>query len=155
MAYGRRSLENIETCSKPLQRIAHRAMEIAERLNLDLTCPEGIRGEEEQNEAYRTKRSKVKFPGSRHNKKPSQAIHILPYPTLWPTDKHKEKTKAKLLGRFYIVATIVRIVAKEEKVDIRWGGDWNRDGRIMDNDFDDLGHFETVPRKIAKGIGSM
>ncbi len=172
MSYGRRSIKNIETCSKSLQRVAHRAMLLAESLGFDLTVTEGHRGEEEQNEAFKKKLSKLKFPRSRHNRKPSQAIHILPYPILWPTEKQKEKTRAKCLGRFYIVATIVRLAAKYERVKIRWGGDWNGDGKIMDNDFDDLGHFETVSRnesqqdkdlkqnralkrKRVKGIGSM
>ncbi len=156
MSYGKQSLENINSCSKPLQRVAHTSMKIAESLGLDLTCEEGAREEETHAKFRKNKTTKVKFEDSLHSKRPSEAIHILPFPTRWPQPSHKEKTRAKLLGRFYIVATIVRIAAKQEKVDIRWGGDWNRDGKIMDNDFDDLGHFERVPKKKhVGGIGRM
>jgi len=28
--------------------------------------------------------------------------------------------------------------------DLRWGGDWDRDTQVDDNNFDDLVHFELV-----------
>jgi peptidoglycan L-alanyl-D-glutamate endopeptidase CwlK len=34
--------------------------------------------------------------------------------------------------------------AKLKGILLRWGGDWNMDGRTTDNKFDDLGHFELV-----------
>ena len=29
-------------------------------------------------------------------------------------------------------------------IDLRWGGDWDRDTEVRDNTFDDLVHFEIV-----------
>ena len=34
--------------------------------------------------------------------------------------------------------------AKSMGIDIRWGGDWDRDTEVRDNKFDDLVHFEIV-----------
>ena len=34
--------------------------------------------------------------------------------------------------------------AKAMGIDLRWGGDWDRDTEVRDNSFDDLVHFEIV-----------
>ena len=43
----------------------------------------GHRGEEDQNKAYDSGNSKVKWPNGRHNKKPSIAVDVAPYPIDW------------------------------------------------------------------------
>jgi peptidoglycan L-alanyl-D-glutamate endopeptidase CwlK len=42
----------------------------------------------------------------------------------------------------YILAGVVFACASELGMEIRWGGDWDRDGDIRDNKFNDLYHFE-------------
>ena len=37
---------------------------------------------------------------------------------------------------------MIRGIGKQLGVKIRWGGDWDSDGEIKDNNFDDLVHVE-------------
>jgi hypothetical protein len=39
---------------------------------------------------------------------------------------------------------MLRGIAHEMGVKIRWGGDWDSDGEIKDNSFDDLVHVELI-----------
>ena len=63
----------------------------------------------------------------------SEAVDIAPYPINW---KDTEK--------FYYVAGIVMGVAGMLGIELRWGGDWDRDDDLHDQTFMDLGHFELV-----------
>jgi hypothetical protein len=91
----------------------------------------GHRTQDEQNEAERTGHSKLRWPRSLHNKTPSQAVDVAPYPIDW-NDRE----------RFSLFAGYVLGLARARGVYIRWGGDWNRDTQVRDNSFDDLVHFE-------------
>ena len=46
-----------------------------------------------------------------------------------------------------IVAGVMSSCASELDVKIRWGGDWDQDGDVRDNVFNDLYHFELISRK--------
>jgi hypothetical protein len=94
---------------------------------------EGYRGEQSQNKAFTEGRSKLKFPNSKHNSLPSNAIDIAPFPIDW---KNRE--------RFCYLAGIVKGIAHSKGIKIRWGGDWDNDGETTDNKFDDLPHFELI-----------
>ena len=37
---------------------------------------------------------------------------------------------------------MIRGIALQLNVPVRWGGDWDGDGEIKDNSFDDLVHIE-------------
>jgi len=43
----------------------------------------GYRGEQEQNDAFMRGNSKLKYPMSKHNKLPSEAIDLIPLPVDW------------------------------------------------------------------------
>jgi len=60
-------------------------------------------------------------------------VDVAPYPIQW---KDRE--------RFHYMGGIVRGVASQMGVKVRWGGDWDSDGEIKDNNFDDLVHIELV-----------
>lgn len=142
MAYGRKSLQMIEQCHPDLQKVAHEAQRIANSLHgWDLTVTEGHRDKETQNSKY-PRFSKVQWPNSKHNKTPSDAIHIQRYPIEWPQEDEPKRLWMKKYAYFYMTAVIVLIAAQNVGVEIRWGGDWDRDGDITDQDFDDLAHFE-------------
>ena len=83
----------------------------------------GHRGKDEQNLAYKKGFSKLKFPESKHNSIPSRAVDIAPYPIDW--DDHK---------RFYELAGIIKGIAHEKGIEIRWGGNFRG--------WKDLPHFE-------------
>lgn len=126
--FGKSSEQKLQTCHVDLQAVLHRAIAC-----VDFTILEGTRDEATQNAAYATGKSKLKFPQSKHNHSPSLAVDIAPYPIDW---KNRE--------RFSYLAGIVIATANEMDIALRWGGDWDKDGDLTDNHFDDLVHFELV-----------
>lgn len=126
--FSKRSKEKLNTCDIRLQRLFSKVVK-----HFDCTILQGHRGEEEQQEYFETGRSKLQFPESKHNKTPSLAADVAPYPINW---KDKE--------RFYYFAGFVKAMAIEMKMKIRWGGDWDSDTMIDDQTFFDLPHFELV-----------
>jgi len=126
--YSPSSRDKLDQCDKRLQFLFEEVLKI-----IDHTIITGRRGEEEQNELFRTGRSKLKYPESKHNRKTSQAVDAAPYPIDW-----KDRERATLF------AGIVLGVASSLGFTIRWGGDWDRDFKVKDNHFDDLWHFEIL-----------
>ncbi len=108
--------------------------------NYDCTILEGHRGEVRQNMLFDTKKSQVKWPDGMHNSYPSKAVDIAPYPIPenWGADHWKD------LVHFYELATVIKFVAAQKGIPIRWGGDWDGDGDYKDNKFEDLVHYELM-----------
>lgn len=133
-SYSVRSRERLNTCHKDLRMIFNA---VIPHFDNSILC--GHRGEAEQNEAYRSGKSQLKFPESKHNKSPSMAVDVVPYPIDWQDRE-----------RFHYFAGYVMGVADmlhgEGLIShrLRWGGDWDRDTQVKDNSFDDLPHFELV-----------
>ena len=124
--FGKRSRTNLKTVHPDLQRLFE---EVVKHFDCTVIC--GHRGQEEQDRAYHEGFSKVKFPNGRHNANPSKAVDVCPYPVDWQD-----------LDRFRYFAGFVLGIAKMMKIKIRWGGDWDSDGDVKDNGFDDLVHVE-------------
>lgn len=99
----------------------------------DFALIEGHRGEEAQELAFRKGLSHLHFPKSEHNKKPSLAIHAAPYPIDW-NDRE----------RFTFLAGQIIVTGRKYNAIIRWGGDWDSDGELRNNNFDDLAHYEFI-----------
>lgn len=103
----------------------------------------GHRDQRTQNQAYLEQRSKVQWPNSKHNTKPSRAVDVAPYPIDWgETGTSKQRRKA--IARFYHFAGFVLATSKFLEVEVRWGGDWDMDLDFSDQSFDDLVHWELV-----------
>lgn len=126
--FGKRSKENLKTCHPDLQRLFN---EVIRYFDCSVIC--GHRGEKEQNRANHLGRSRLIYPHSKHNKKPSLAVDVVPYPIDWSDT-----------NRFYMFVGIVRGIAAMLDISIRCGADWNGDGNVKDQDFHDLPHFELV-----------
>lgn len=128
--FGQRSLDNLNTCHPLIQEILHEAIKIT-----DFSVIKGYRGEEEQNKAFADGASKLKYPNSKHNTKPSLAVDIAPFPIDWND-----------IERFAYLAGIIRGIAHEKGIRIRQGCDWGMDGNIRSPDqrFYDWPHFELV-----------
>ena len=124
--FGKRSIGRLQTCDQKLQELFYEVVK-----HFDCSIIEGHRGEERQNKAFADGKSKVKYPNGKHNKFPSVAVDVAPYPIDW-SDR----------DRFHYFGGFVLGVAKEMGMNIRWGGDWNQDTHTKDNKFDDLVHFE-------------
>lgn len=126
--YSDRSEKRLLTCDPRLILIFSEVVTIVDN---SVIC--GHRNAIDQNAAFASKNSKVKWPNSTHNDYPSKGIDVVPYPTMW--DKVED---------FYFLAGVVFTVAKRHGIKIRWGGDWDRDGDFHDQKFMDLGHFEVI-----------
>ncbi|KKL25239.1 hypothetical protein LCGC14_2407280 [marine sediment metagenome] len=99
----------------------------------DCTVVSGHRDEDKQNSLLHRGLSKLRWPHSLHNREPSLAVDVYPYPIDWQDRE-----------RFHYFAGFVMGAADGFKYKIRWGGDWNKDWQVRDNVFDDLGHFELI-----------
>ena len=102
-------------------------------LTYDCTILTGFRDNWEQNELYRQGLSKLQWPNGKHNRLPSLAVDVAPYPIDWNDTK-----------RFYHFAGYVKGVADQLGISIRWGGDWDGDNDLNDQNFMDLVHFELM-----------
>jgi peptidoglycan LD-endopeptidase CwlK len=131
--YSTRSKQHLAECHPDIQAIATHVIRY-----IDVKVDEGHRSEAAQNAHHAAGRSRAKWPDSKHNKTPSEAIHFLPYPEGWSAPSE----------RWYYMAGIVLTVADvlyETGVTehrLRWGGDWNSNDLFADNRFNDLAHFE-------------
>lgn len=121
-----RSMEKLRTCHPDLIRLALEVIKI-----IDFSVIEGHRDEVGQNMAVKAGRSKTPWPQSKHNRTPSLAFDIAPYPVDWTNSK-----------AFYFLAGVVVGTADKIGVKVRWGGAWS--GDIFKNRFEDLPHFELV-----------
>lgn len=124
--FGASSLKNLNEAVDPLQKLFREVIKL-----VDCKVIEGHRPKAEQDEAFNSGKSKLKFPNSKHNSMPSKAVDVVPWPLDW------EDTK-----RFYRFGELVVKTAKEMNIDLRWGGDWDGDGDYTDQTFNDLVHFE-------------
>ena len=117
-SFGRQSIRNRDQCTQSLQRVLDEAIK-----HYDFTCIWGFRDREDQNTAFENGNSKFRWPFSKHNRKPSRAFDVVPYP---------KGFKATNL-QFYLLATHILRAAVKVGVRIRWGGHWK---------MRDLAHFE-------------
>lgn len=107
----------------------------------DVSILEGRRSWARQRELLHQGKSKVGPGESRHNPPTehdtdwlSKAVDVAPYPIDWKDSK-----------RFVYMAGLVMGVAASMGHTLRWGGNWDMDQVIIDDQgFDDLPHFELV-----------
>ena len=124
--FSKKSLSKLETCDKRLQDLFLRVVK-----KFDCTIIEGHRSKDRQNKLFDEGKSKLKYPKGKHNATPSKAVDVAPYPIDW-NDRE----------RFTYFAGYVLGIAYQMGLKIRWGGDWDMDTQVKDNNFDDLPHFE-------------
>lgn len=118
--FSSNSLKALKTVDAALREICNRAI-----LEYDFSVLCGHRDEAEQNYAFDNGFSRLKFPKSKHNKIPSRAVDIAPYPTLYADPV-----------RFTELSIIIKRIAYELIIPIAWGGDWSK--------FVDMAHWELV-----------
>ena len=127
--FGKSSRQRLDTCHPHIHAILEEAIQI-----VDFTVLCGTRSEAEQEDLFHRGMSKVQFPNSKHNSRPSLAVDVAPYPIDWND-----------LKRFTHLMGIIRGIAHEKGIKIRCGIDWDNDGDITDHSFMDYPHFEIVP----------
>jgi len=126
--YSEISSTRLDTCHPDLKTLFIEALEV-----MDHSILTGYRDEDIQNKAFDSGNSQKRFPESKHNLSPSLAVDAIPYPVDWD-DKE----------RMILFAGILFGIAHKNKIQIRWGGDWDKDFNLKDNSFDDLTHFELI-----------
>lgn len=130
--FGPRSLRNLEYVHPLLRKVLDEAIK-----TYDFTVICGYRGRQEQEEAFRKGTSKAHFGQSAHNYNPAVAVDLIPYP--FKDADWDDLEKFKELARHILAA------ADAVGVPVRWGGDWNMNGKISDERFLDTPHFELHP----------
>ena len=126
--FGSRSKKNLKTCHEDLQDLFNEVIK-----HVDCSVIEGHRNGLRQDKLFDEGKTKVKYPNGRHNANPSNAADVVPYPIDW-NDRE----------RFHLFAGFVLGIAKSMEINIRWGGDWNMNFEVDDNQFDDFPHFELI-----------
>ena len=121
---GKRSRSNLQGVHPDLVKVVHRAIEITKR---DFTVIEGERTVLRQKQLFAE--GKTKTMNSRHLT--GHAVDLMPL-----------NGKAAAWDRCAEVARAMFAAAKELGIKIRWGGDWNENGRSDDETFYDGPHFE-------------
>tara|TARA_R100001594_G_scaffold136728_1_gene179251 strand:+ start:44 stop:421 length:378 start_codon:yes stop_codon:yes gene_type:complete len=120
--FGKRSKERLKGVDTKLVNVLNELIKI-----MDVTIIEGLRSEERQEKLLKEGKTKTKF--SKHIQ--GKAVDLAPYPIDWD-DR----------DRFHYMGGMIRGIAKQLNVNVRWGGDWDSDGETKDNSFDDLVHVE-------------
>ena len=126
--FGKKSRERLATCDERLQRVFNEVINY-----VDCSVLEGHRGEERQEKLFKDGKTKVHYPNGRHNASPSRAVDVVPYPVDWDDRE-----------RFHLFAGVVLGIAYSMDIALRWGGDWNQNFEVDDNQFDDFPHFELI-----------
>lgn len=123
-----------------LQKLMNEAIKKA-----SFTILDSQRGRKAQEEAYRKGYSKVRFGSSAHNWNPAIALDLAPLPLSW-------ENSAKNLDRWRVLQIdVIKPLAASLGIPIRQGIDWNRNGNLTDDGWDDLPHIELYPwREWAK-----
>jgi len=105
-------------------------------VKMDVSLLAGHRGQREQDAYFGAGTSKVQWPNSKHNTLPSLAVDLQPYPM--PTNP------LELWTALGYMAGLAKGIGERRGIKLRWGGDWDGDGDVTDNKFDDLFHLEIV-----------
>ena len=132
--FSEASKSKLASCHHDLQRLFNEVIK-----HYDCTIIQGARSDVEQKKLFAEKKTKAdgvndkskhqvdkEFPFSR-------AVDVSPFPIKW-----EEK------DRFILFAGRVEGIAQAMGIKIRWGGNWNGDNELRDNNFDDLVHFELI-----------
>lgn len=134
---GERSLARLHGVHPDLVNVVKRAAALSIQ---DFTVLEGVRTIERQRELYAQGRIK---PGkivtwtmhSKHFRNPvtgfGHAVDLAPWPIDWNDAK-----------KFDAVAKVMLRAADQLGIGIRWGGDWDRDGKPRERGESDSPHFE-------------
>lgn len=112
--FSEKSKKNLAECHGDLQTLFNY---IIRYIDCTVTC--GHRGQTEQDEAYANGFSKVKFPNSKHNKQPSLAADVVPYPV-----DYSDTERFRWFGAMVKAVADIMLRTGEITNKIEWGGDW-------------------------------
>jgi hypothetical protein len=131
--FSQLSAKRLQDCTQEVQ---HLCKEVIRSKDFTIIC--GFRNKEEQNEAFRLRRSTKQWPDSKHNTFPSPAVDVAPYPVDW-NDK----------ARFARLFGYMERVAEELGYRVVWGADWDMDGFTTDHQLVDMPHVEVYKKETT------
>ena len=112
--FSAKSRARLSTCHPDLQAVCNELIR-----QYDFSVLEGYRGEQAQYAAVHAGTSRLSWPHSAHNKMPSWAVDIVPYPVDWENLSRFEE----MIIRFDTVANMLRSAGKI-KSEFTYGGYW-------------------------------
>jgi len=147
--FSKKSFSNLSTCHPDIQTVMEQVIEF-----FDFTVVYGHRSPEVQKLLFdqgRDKNGKIidkkkvvtncdgyKKP-SKHNALPSEGIDIIKYPMDWEDVESAIYLAGFVIGISELLFAIGRISHK-----LKWGGDWDSDRDMTDQNFMDYFHFEVI-----------
>ena len=123
-------MTRLHQCHPDLKRLF---LEVVKRYDNSIIT--GHRMEAEQDEMFNTKKSKVEWPDSKHNKNPSMAVDAVRYNNGIQWDD--------TVGHYHFAGYVLAI-ADMLNIKIRCGANWDGDSDLHDQTFNDLIHFELI-----------
>lgn len=126
--FGKRSRARLKGVDSRLVNVLNELIKV-----MDVTIIEGVRSAETQNKYFKDGKSKLDGINKKSNHQLGKAVDLAPYPINW-----------KESNRFYYMGGMIRGIAKQLNLKIRWGGDWDSDGETKDQTFMDLVHIEIL-----------
>ena len=139
-SFGDASLRKLDGCDPLLVNIARHAITATP---VDFTIVWGYRGQEQQNALFESGASQKMYPQSKHNRtvageRRAAALDFAPWVDgrIYWKDTHMF---ALIAGVFIACAN-----TRGRPVTLRWGGDWDSDGRTTDQTLMDWGHIELL-----------
>lgn len=133
-SFSNSSKAKLATCNPELQMIFNYVIR-----DFDCTIVCGYRDKEAQDKAFKDGFSKVKFPNSKHNRHPSNAVDCVPYPIEWENVDRM---------RYFIgfVKGVAKTLLRYGQIDheLKTGIDWDNDTILKDQRFNDFPHFELI-----------
>jgi len=124
--FGKKSKQRLKGVDAKLVNVLNELIKI-----MDVTIIEGVRSKEKQQEYFKNGKSKIDGVTKKGMHQLGKAVDLAPYPVDWKNTK-----------RFYYMGGMLRGIAKQLNIKVRWGGDWDSDGKIKDQTFNDLVHIE-------------
>lgn len=133
-AFSKISIKHLNECHSDLQTLFETVI-----INFDCSVICGHRQKDEQDKAFAEGKSKLKFPQSKHNRTPSFAVDVVPYPLDW-----NDANRMRFFGGYVmgVAQLLFEMGAMSHRV--RWGGDWDGNTQLKDNNFNDFPHFELI-----------
>jgi hypothetical protein len=98
-------------------------------VDFSITC--GFRNQADQDKAFAEGYSKVKWPDGMHNKNPSRAVDVAPYPIDWNDAE-----------AFTFLSGIIKGLSFALNIPITCGIDWDNDLVIKEHSFKDRPHIQ-------------
>jgi len=133
--FGKSSRKNLDGAHRGMQKLFE---EVIKHFDCSVICSH--RGKAAQEMAVEAGFSKAQFGQSPHNYQPALAVDVVPYPIDWRDTDRMHYFAGQVMG-----------IAEMMHIEIKWGGDWDRDTHLSDQRFHDLPHFELANwRKIAE-----